>query len=237
MDVESIKRVYGRHAGSYDTLFGLVARAGRRTAVKILNCRPGRRVLEVGVGTGLSLPLYSPDMRVVGVDLSAEMLARASERVGREGLDHVEALLEMDAEALKFADNSFDAVVAMYTASVVPNPDKMLAEMRRVCIPGGDIIIVNHFMSKGGVLEPLERAMAPLSRNLGWRPDFQINSFLDPADIDVQEVRSVPPLQLFTIVRCRNAAPSQPGDLAYTEDEAAAPAARDAGPTPEGPRA
>jgi phosphatidylethanolamine/phosphatidyl-N-methylethanolamine N-methyltransferase len=237
MDVESIKRVYGRHAGSYDTLFGLIARAGRRSAVETLNRRPGRRVLEVGVGTGLSLPLYRKDMRVVGIDLSAEMLDRARARVAREGLDQVEDLIEMDAEELAFPDHSFDAVVAMYTASVVPHPDRMLAEMRRVCVPGGDIVIVNHFLSKGGLLEPVERALAPLSRSLGWRPDFEIDSFLDPAELDVQEVRSVPPLKIFTIVRCRNAQPSQPGDLAYAEDDAAPAAARNSGPTPTGPHA
>lgn len=228
MDLESIKRVYARHAGSYDNLFGAVASPGRRLAVEHLNQRPGRRILEVGVGTGLSLPLYRSDVRVVGIDISGEMLERARKRVARQNLRQVEDLIEMDAESLDFPDDSFDAVVAMYTASVVPNPTRMLDEMRRVCVNGGEMLIVNHFLSKGGIMEPVERALAPLSRHLGWRPDFEIESFLDPAQVEIEEVRKVPPMKMFTIVRCRNAPPASPG-VAYTFESAEASDAATAG--------
>ena len=217
MDLESIKRVYARQASSYDSLFGAVASPGRRLAVETLNQRPGQRILEVGVGTGLSLPLYRKDVKVVGIDISGEMLERARRRVARQRLAQVEDLFEMDAESLDFPDDSFDAVVAMYTASVVPNPTRMLDEMRRVCVDGGEMLIVNHFLSRGGLMEPVERALAPLSRHLGWRPDFEIESFLDPTEVEVQEVRRVPPLKMFTIVRCRNSRPAA-GGLGYVYD-------------------
>ncbi len=182
MDLAAIRRTYRRYAGHYDMVFGPVFHPGRRMAVDTVNKRPDQRVLEVGVGTGLSLPLYREDARVTGIDISPEMLDKARDKVGEQKLENVEALLEMDAEQLEFEDNSFDAVVAMYVASVVPNPDRLMAEMRRVCVPDGDIVIINHFASRHPLLRGLERMLKPLSRMLGFHPDMALDALPDEPD-------------------------------------------------------
>jgi len=179
MDLESIRGAYRRYAKHYDRVFGPVFSPGRRLAIQTLGLRPGARVLEVGVGTGLSLPDYPSDVRVVGIDISPEMLEKAHERQAALRLAQVESLRVMDAEAMEFPDQSFDAVVAMYVASVVPHPDRLISEMRRVCVAGGDIVIINHFASANPVLRGLERGLRPLSRLLGFRPDMDLSSLPD----------------------------------------------------------
>ena len=180
MDIDAIRKSYRRYARVYDFYFGAVFEPGRRAVINRMHCRPGDHILEVGVGTGLSLPLYPDHVFLTGIDLSAEMLAYAHARVERDGLANVN-LLEMDAEQMSFADNSFDKVVAMYVASVVPHPDRLVAEMRRVCKPGGELFIVNHFHSHHPVVARLEKMIAPLSRMLGFRPEFSLDNFLqDP---------------------------------------------------------
>jgi phosphatidylethanolamine/phosphatidyl-N-methylethanolamine N-methyltransferase len=171
--LQAIKSAYRRYARFYDALFGAVLHAGRKAVVAALDCRPGERVLEVGVGTGLSLPLYPSYTRIVGIDISGEMLARARARTERIGLDNVDALEEMDAEAMSFPDAAFDKVVAMYVASVVGDPKRLMAELERVCRPGGTIYIVNHALSANPVLGAIEKSLAPLSRLIGFRPDFE----------------------------------------------------------------
>ncbi|MGQ0675042.1 MAG: class I SAM-dependent methyltransferase [Rhodospirillales bacterium] len=205
MDLASIRRAYKRYAGMYDVAFGAVMNPGRKLAVQTANRRPGSRVLEVGVGTGLALPLYRRDVRVVGIDLSPEMLARAREKVAEEGLANIEDLIEMDAENLAFDDHSFDTVIAMYVASVVPHPDRLMAEMRRVCKPDGDIIIVNHFTSEGGPLRAVEFLINPLSRTLGWRPEFELGPLFEAANIEVKSIRNARPVGMFKVIHCRNA--------------------------------
>jgi phosphatidylethanolamine/phosphatidyl-N-methylethanolamine N-methyltransferase len=169
-----------------------------------VNQLPGSRVLEVGVGTGLALPRYAPDKRITGIDLSAEMLAKARERVATQHLRNVEALREMDAEATDFDDASFDIAVAMFVASVVPNPQKLLAEMRRVVRPGGNILFVNHFAAERGPRWWVERAMAPASRALGWHPDFAMAALFGPEDLGRIQARPVWPFGIFTLVRLPN---------------------------------
>src|SRR5690349_135510 len=142
LDADAVRAAYRRWAGIYDTVFGGVSAIARRRIVARLNGLPGTQVLEVGVGTGLALPHYRRQKRVTGIDLSAEMLARARTRVDRLDLANVVALREMDAEAMDFPDASFDAAVAMFVASVVPNPRQLLSEMRRVVRPGGHLLFV-----------------------------------------------------------------------------------------------
>lgn len=190
MDLDSIRSSYRRYAKHYDRIFGPVFAPGRTLAMQALDIAPGQRVLEVGVGTGLSLPFYPAESRVVGIDVSPEMLDKARERVAQEALGQVEALLEMDAEALTFEDDSFDAVVAMYVASVVPNPDRLVDEMRRVCRPGGDIVIINHFASQNPFLRTLEKGLRPLSRMLGFRPDMDLDSLPEMEDFRRLDVRN-----------------------------------------------
>ncbi len=200
LDAEAVRAAYRRWAAIYDASFGGVSAWGRRAAVAAANALPGRRVLEVGVGTGLALPHYRRDKRVVGIDLSPDMLARARARVAAERLAQVEALHEMDAEATSFADASFDIAVAMFVASVVPHPRRLLAELRRVVRPGGHILFVNHFAAEGGLRWWAERALAPASRALGWHPDFRFEALLPPADLAAARRQAVPPFGLFTLV-------------------------------------
>ena len=205
LDAEAVKLAYRRWAGVYDAVFGGISGFGRRRAVDAVNALPGERVLEVGVGTGLALPRYDPDKRITGIDLSGDMLERARWRVERRGLGHVEALLEMDAEETDFAESSFDIAVAMFVASVVPNPRRLYNELRRVVRPGGHILFVNHFLATGGVRLLVERTMARASRPLGWHPDFAIESLLPPADRARACIEPVPPAGLFTLVSLANA--------------------------------
>ncbi len=204
LDAESVRSAYRRWASVYDLVFGGVSAWGRRRAVDAVNAMPGRDVLEVGVGTGLALPHYLPHKRVTGIDLSAEMLERARRRVERETLANVAALNELDAEATGFSDGQFDIAVAMFVASVVPNPRRLLAEMRRVVKPGGTLLFVNHFAATGGPRLAIERAMAPAGRKLGWHPDFKTESLLPPEDMARAVSATVPPLGLFTLVRLPN---------------------------------
>lgn len=205
MDLASIRRAYKRYAGMYDVVFGAVMNPGRKLAVHTANKKPNQRVLEVGVGTGLALPLYRRDIKVVGIDVSPEMLTRAREKVAEEGLSNIEQLLEMDAENLTFSDASFDTVIAMYVASVVPHPRRLMEEMCRVCKPEGDIIIVNHFTSEGGPLRAVEFLINPLSKTLGWRPEFELRPLLDGAGIEVKAIRPAYPTPMFKVIHCRNA--------------------------------
>jgi phosphatidylethanolamine/phosphatidyl-N-methylethanolamine N-methyltransferase len=203
LDQASIVEAYRRWAGVYDTVFGGVSSKGRLRAVALANRLPGTDVLEVGVGTGLALPHYKRDKRVTGIDLSKEMLRKARERTREDALTNVQALHEMDAEATSFADNSFDIAVGMFVASVVPNPRRLLAEMRRLVRPGGDILLVNHFAAARGPRWWVERAMAPASRALGWHPDFAMDAIFAAEDLARIETESVPPLGIFTLVRLR----------------------------------
>jgi phosphatidylethanolamine/phosphatidyl-N-methylethanolamine N-methyltransferase len=204
LDADSVREAYRRWAGVYDTVFGGVSGFGRRRAVAAVNRLAGPRVLEVGVGTGLALPLYRRDLQVVGIDLSREMLEKAKERVEAERLANVGGLLEMDAERMAFADDSFDIAVAMFTASVVPDAKRLMAEMSRVVRPGGHLLFVNHFAAEGGPRWWIERAMAPLSRRLGWHPDFALRDLLDPEVTAVERIEPCPPAGIFTLVQLRS---------------------------------
>lgn len=204
LDAESVRAAYARWAGVYDAVFGGVSAFGRRRAVEAVNALAGTRVLEVGVGTGLALPRYSRSKRITGIDLSAEMLALAKQRVRTGNLHNVDALIEVDAEATGFEAGSFDVAVAMFVASVVPNPRALLVEMRRVVRPGGHLLFVNHFAAERGPRWWVERALAPASRKLGWHPDFSREALLPPEDIARSRFHSVPPLGLFTLIQLPN---------------------------------
>lgn len=184
MDVASVLKAYQRYAPTYDLCFGPVLRHGRRTVVREMSCRPGESVLEVGVGTGLSLPLYPKTVQVTGIDLSANMLRKAADMVRKHALENVR-LAEMDAEKMTFGDGIFDKAVAMYVVSVTPDPRRLMEEMRRVCRKGGDIYIVNHFSHPSAVLGGLERLLAPLSRVLGFDPSFSLQRFINDTGIEI----------------------------------------------------
>jgi phosphatidylethanolamine/phosphatidyl-N-methylethanolamine N-methyltransferase len=200
MDTASVRHAYRRWAPVYDHTFGQVAEAGRKHAVEIINKRKGR-VLEVGVGTGLSLPCYGAHLSVTGIDLSPEMLEKAREKVARKKLDNVEALHEMDAGALAFPDETFDTLVAMYVMTVVPDPDKVMKELERVCAPGGEVILVNHFSQEEGIRGWLERRLAPFADLIGWHSVFEVDRVLICDDLRLVERRALRPFGLFTMLR------------------------------------
>ena len=208
MDLEDTLKTYRLFSGSYDLVLGPVFHPGRKDAVRIANDRPAQRILEVGVGTGLSLPFFRGDARVTGIDVSAEMLAKARRRVERRELKQVEALIEMDAEKLSFADNSYDAVLALYVASVVPNPARFAAEMRRVCKPGGTIVIVNHFTSENRVMRFIEKRLAPLAGKIGFHADFPLAPFVAASGLAVREMRPSNLFGYWRLLRCVNVKPA-----------------------------
>jgi phosphatidylethanolamine/phosphatidyl-N-methylethanolamine N-methyltransferase len=204
MDITAVQKVYRRYAQGYDIYFGAMFQQGRQAIITKMNCHPGDRILEVGVGTGLSLPLYPRNVQITGIDLSREMLARARARKMRENLSHVAALQLMDAENMDFEDNSFDMVVAMYVVSVTPHPTRMVNEMRRVCKPDGELYIVNHFHHTNPFVGGVERMIAPLSRQMGFRPDFSMKNFIQETNLDVVERTPVNLLGYWTLLKCRN---------------------------------
>lgn len=202
MKPEAVTSSYRRWAPVYDHTFGAFTRLGRRRVVDYVN-RRGGSVLEIGVGTGLSLPGYGDRVQVTGIDFSAEMLGKARERVERLRLTQVAALRQMDARNLDFPDASFDIVVAMHLVSVVPDPEQVMAEMARVCKPGGEVVILNHFLHEDGTLAVLGRRFAPLADTLGWHSDFPKDRVLVSDILEVVEERPSPPFGMFTRLRLR----------------------------------
>lgn len=201
MQIESVKAAYRRYAAVYDAVFGPVLQPGRKAVLQALRLRPGERVLEVGVGTGLSLPLYPREVSITGIDVSSEMLEKARRRVARQRLANVEALLEMDAERMSFADASFDKVVAMYVVSVVERPDRLLAELHRVCRPHGEIFLVNHVRSDNRFIAAVEKGLARFSDKLGFRPDFELRDMV----ADAGELTELSRINFFwKVMRLRN---------------------------------
>ncbi len=200
MDTAAVRLAYKRWAPIYDFTFGQIAKAGRLQAAKIVNRRRGS-VLEVGVGTGLSLPTYAPHLEVTGIDLSPEMLQKARSRVKAKKLKNVTGLYEMDAGNLDFDDDSFDTVIAMYVVTVVPEPENVMRELERVCAPGGEVILVNHFSQDEGLRGWIEHKMAPLASTLGWRPVFPTERVMGCKGLRLAERRSLRPFGLFTMLR------------------------------------
>lgn len=204
MELEAIKKAYRRYAKLYDLYFGAVFQPGRKAVIQRMDCRSGQRVLEVGVGTGLSLPLYPADTRVTGIDISPEMLDRARARLSRENMHREVELHVMDAERMAFPDDSFDKVVAMYVVSVVPHPQRLVDEMRRVCKPDGEIFIVNHFHSPNPIVGGVESLLAPLSRLVGFHPDFCLDTFVRDTHLEVLDKQPVNLFGYWSLLRARN---------------------------------
>lgn len=203
-DRKSIARAYGRWAPVYDLVFGKVFARGRAAAVAVAD-EIGGRILEVGVGTGISLSAYRRSDRVAGIDISEPMLRKAQDRVRSQHLDHVTGLAVMDAAHLAFADASFDIVVGQYLITAVPDPHSTLDEFARVVRPGGEIILVNHLTADRGFRRIYERAFAPVARRLGWQPDFgwdRLQQWLDRRnDVRLIERRPMQPLGHFILIR------------------------------------
>lgn len=199
MDIKAIETSYARWAPVYDKTFGAVTRAGRRRTAEYINSHGGS-VLEVGVGTGLALPHYASNVEVTGIDFSEDMLAKARQRVEERALTSIKALRQMDARSLDFADNSFDMVAAMHVLSVVPEPERVMAEIARVLKPGGKVVISNHFKSTQGVLASIEKFTAPFADVLGWHSDFAIETVLQEERLKLEMQQSLPPFGMMTFL-------------------------------------
>jgi len=212
LDAQTITKAYARWAPVYDLVFGAVFERGRHAAVAAA-ARVGGRLLEVGVGTGISLPLYSRDLKICGIDISAPMLRKAHERVSEFGLSNVEGLWVMDAEHLEFPDASFDVIVAQYVITTVPNPEGALDEFARVLKPGGEIILVSRVGAEAGLRRAFEHWFAPMAHRLGWRTEFPWARFARwaerPHGVHLVERRAMPPLGHFSLVRFAKSFPAE----------------------------
>jgi phosphatidylethanolamine/phosphatidyl-N-methylethanolamine N-methyltransferase len=204
LDRATIAKAYARWAPVYDFVFGAVFERGRNAAISAAE-RIGGRILEVGVGTGLSLPDYARANRVIGVDISEPMLRKAKARVALERLPHVQGLALMDAERLAFPDCTFDVVVAQYVITAVPHPEATLDEFARVLKSGGEIVLVNHIGAETGLRRTFEAGFAPLARRLGWRPEFpwdRLQRWVERrGEMRLIERRPMPPLGHFSLIR------------------------------------
>jgi phosphatidylethanolamine/phosphatidyl-N-methylethanolamine N-methyltransferase len=204
IDKNTVEKAYARWAPVYDLIFGKVFDAGRKASIAAAE-KIGGRILDVGVGTGISLPDYSRAIRLVGVDYSAPMLKKARERVISLGLSNVEALAVMDAKHLGFRDDFFDAVVAQFVVTALPEPEATLDEFVRVVKPGGEIILVNHIGAERGPRRVFEQAFAPMARRLGWRPEFPWARLVAWAarhrGVELVERLPMPPLGHFSLIR------------------------------------
>jgi phosphatidylethanolamine/phosphatidyl-N-methylethanolamine N-methyltransferase len=207
---KSVKRAYAAVSPFYDLIFDRVFYPGRVEAIKLLDVGLYDQILEVGIGTGLNLPLYPRHRRLVGIDLSGRMLRKAKERVRELGTQHVR-LVVMDATRMGFQDNSFDHVLATYVISAVPDPIQVLREIKRVCRPKGHIIILNHFKSDHPVMGRLERMMAPLITRTGlFKPDLQLTPLLEKVGLVPDQIHRVNVLSGWRLVRCINFKETRP---------------------------
>jgi len=196
-----VERVYEKLASSYDLFFGPTLHPGRLVARDRMGITPGSHILEVGVGTGINTSLYPSNCHVTGIDLSSSMLDKARERVAREGIRNVR-LLEMDAAKTTFADDTFDIVYAPYLISVVPDPVMVAQEMRRICKPGGKIIILNHFRSANPVLSRVERAISPFTVHIGFKSDLDLPAFRAQAELKPVSIEKVNVPRIWSLVTC-----------------------------------
>lgn len=180
MSIASIRKVYNTYARFYDFIFGSIFNPGRLSCVDIINSEatPNARILEIGIGTGLSLPLYRKDLHITGIDISEKMLEKAINVAENKGLKDRVVLKLMDAAHLEFEENSFDFIVAMYVASVVPDVNTFLEEITRVAKPDAQVLFVNHFSSENQLVAFLEKRLAFLNNIIGFKSDFSINSIL-----------------------------------------------------------
>ena len=207
LDRDTIEKAYDRWAPVYDVVFGRVFEQGRQASIAAAEAHvgpDGGRILEVGLGTGISLLSYRRVNRIVGIDISAGMLRRALNRVVEHRLTNVEALSVMDAKHLALPDASFDVVVAQYVITAVPDPETTLDEFVRVLRPGGEIILVNHLGAETGFRRAFEQGFSPIARRLGWSPEFpwaRLTRWAERDGVRLIERRPMPPLGHFSLIR------------------------------------
>jgi phosphatidylethanolamine/phosphatidyl-N-methylethanolamine N-methyltransferase len=201
VETDFVAGVYEKLASVYDWIFGPTLHPGRLQAMQRMAIASGDRILEVGVGTGINLSLYPRDCAVTGIDLSDSMLEKAHDRVAEKAMRNVR-LLQMDATSLSFPDDSFDIVYAPYLISVVPDPVAVASEMRRVCRPGGRIIILNHFRSSNPVMSWGERMLSPFTVHIGFKSDLDLPAFLAQAGLQPVSIEKVNIPRIWSLVTC-----------------------------------
>lgn len=203
MDPERIRRVYSAYSSFYDIIFGKLLQKSRIAAIHFLEINPGEKILEVGVGTGLSLPLYPSYCNVVGIDLSSRMLEKGRRKIERHKLANV-TLHQMDATSLDFETDSFDSVLAAYVMTTLPDPKKTMSEIIRVCKEGGKIVMVNHFSNGNRLFSGLEKNISPLCKRIGFRTDLTLETLISGTSILINKKEKLDPLALWKIVQCIN---------------------------------
>jgi phosphatidylethanolamine/phosphatidyl-N-methylethanolamine N-methyltransferase len=203
LEKRQVERAYELYAPVYDFIFDWIFAPGREAAIRHLTLAENDSVLEVGIGTGLNLPLYPPTCRLTGIDLSQEMLDKAVERVQTLAMPNV-TLKVMDATSLDFADNEFDKALATYTISAVPDPVAVLREMRRVVKPGGFIVLLNHFRSERRVAGRIEDLLAPVCTRLGWKSNLAMTPLLKQVGLAPELVVKVNMFNGWRLVKCVN---------------------------------
>jgi phosphatidylethanolamine/phosphatidyl-N-methylethanolamine N-methyltransferase len=203
LEKRQVKRAYKLYAPAYDFVFDWIFHPGREAAIQLLGAERGQNILEVGIGTGLNLPLYPPGCRITGIDLSEEMLEKAREKVAERGLANV-TLKAMDATVMDFRDDEFDAAVATYTISAVPDPVGVLGEMRRVVKPGGNLVLLNHFRSHRPVVSRLEDLVAPVCTRLGWKSNLPFEPLLEQVGLSPEISTKVNLFNGWRLIRCVN---------------------------------
>jgi len=195
-------KLYSEFAPLYDKIFGKIFYSRLESVIEDLDIPPGAKVLEVGAGTGTSFPAYPTHCQVTGIDLAPDMLARAQRKIRDNGWTHL-TVREMNALDLKFPDDSFDYVMAFHVVTVVPDPIRMIAEAKRVCKPGGKIVIVNHFTSDFPLLGSLTEALDPITRLLGWRTNLRLKPFIKTTNLPVERVYKLSKASLYTVLHGR----------------------------------
>jgi len=203
LEIESIKKVYAAYSNVYDVLFKRFFYPRIRNAITTMDIRPGELVLDVGVGTGLSFSVFPKDCKVVGIDLSREMLKKAKKKIDENRLENIN-VLSMDAMSIGFADNTFDKVFLSHVVTVVPDPYRMMQEVKRVCKKDGVVVVVNHFKSKNPLIELCEKWMNPLCKKIGWRSDLSLNEFVRNAGLKVTRQYMLKKIDFWHIVFATN---------------------------------
>jgi phosphatidylethanolamine/phosphatidyl-N-methylethanolamine N-methyltransferase len=200
---EHIKKVYSFYSWIYDAFFGKIFEQGRYVAFHMMDVKPNEAILEVGVGTGLSLPLYPRDAKVVGIDISQEMLDKAEIKKQHYNLSNVD-LYNMDASSMNFADNTFDKVIASHVITVVPDPLKTLNEIKRVCKKDGEIFILNYTGCNNKIISRFERFISPFRDKVGLGKYIDLDELLRNAHLSVLCERRVNFLEMCRLIKCKN---------------------------------
>lgn len=199
LETETIKKIYAGYSNAYDAIFKRFFFPRIKHAIATMDIRHGDKVLDVGVGTGLSLPLFPRYCDVTGIDISSAMLKKAKEKTNKLNLNHIE-LMEMDAMNLEFPDNSFDKVFISHVVSVVPDPYKTMSEVKRVCKRNGKIVVVNHFRSPNKMVGSVVRMLNPITKKIGWRTDLSLDEFIKKANLCVEKKYKLKKIDLWYVI-------------------------------------